>query len=74
MTIDSDIYVWKYEDGTDLAYFDGLGDTILSVALVKPKKASKTIVFNINVTLLGLICGLVAFRTFSSPTSNIFSC
>ena len=37
LTIDSDIYVWKYEDGSDLAYFDGLSDTILSVNLVTPK-------------------------------------
>lgn len=37
LTIDSDIYVWRYEDGSDLAYFDGLCDTILNVALVKPK-------------------------------------
>ncbi|KAL8597837.1 hypothetical protein ACOMHN_061370 [Nucella lapillus] len=37
LTIDSDIFVWKYEDGSDLAYFDGLNEAILSVALVKPK-------------------------------------
>ncbi|XP_005105150.1 nuclear pore complex protein Nup155 [Aplysia californica] len=37
LTIDSDIFVWKYEDGSDLAYFDGLSETILSAALVKPK-------------------------------------
>ncbi|BFZ16747.1 hypothetical protein BsWGS_19786 [Bradybaena similaris] len=37
LTIDSDIFVWKYEDGSDLAYFDGLGETILSAALLKPK-------------------------------------
>lgn len=37
LTIDSDIYVWVYEDGRDLAYFDGLHETILSVGLVKPK-------------------------------------
>ncbi|KAJ8305762.1 hypothetical protein KUTeg_016307 [Tegillarca granosa] len=37
LTIDSDIFVWKYEDGTDLAYFDGLNETILSASLVKPK-------------------------------------
>jgi nuclear pore complex protein Nup155 len=37
LTIDSDIYVWKYEDGSDLAYFDGLNDTILSVGLVTPR-------------------------------------
>ncbi|XP_050400754.1 nuclear pore complex protein Nup155 isoform X1 [Patella vulgata] len=38
LAIDSDIFVWRYEDGTDLAYFDGLNENILSVALVKPKK------------------------------------
>lgn len=37
LTIDSDIYVWRYEDGGDLAFFDGLSDTILNVAMVKPK-------------------------------------
>ncbi|XP_041357627.1 nuclear pore complex protein Nup155-like [Gigantopelta aegis] len=37
LTIDSDIYVWKYEDGSDLAFFDGLNETILSTGLVKPK-------------------------------------
>ncbi|CAL4122100.1 unnamed protein product, partial [Meganyctiphanes norvegica] len=37
LTIDSDIYVWLYEDGSDLAYFDGLHETILSVGLVKPR-------------------------------------
>ncbi|XP_059140242.1 nuclear pore complex protein Nup155-like [Physella acuta] len=37
LTVDSDIFVWKYDDGSDLAYFDGLSETILSVALLKPK-------------------------------------
>lgn len=37
LTVDSDIFVWRYADGEDLAYFDGLAETILSVALVKPK-------------------------------------
>ncbi|EEZ97868.2 nuclear pore complex protein Nup154 [Tribolium castaneum] len=37
LTVDSDFYVWSYEDNTDLAYFDGLNETILSVGLVKPK-------------------------------------
>ncbi|XP_060597073.1 nuclear pore complex protein Nup155-like [Ruditapes philippinarum] len=38
LSIDSDIFVWKYEDGGDLAYFDGINETILSAALVKPKQ------------------------------------
>ncbi|XP_029434414.1 nuclear pore complex protein Nup155 isoform X2 [Rhinatrema bivittatum] len=37
LTIDSDIFMWNYEDGGDLAYFDGLSETILSVGLVRPK-------------------------------------
>lgn len=37
LTIDSDIYVWTYEHGSDVAYFDGIGETIISVGLVKPK-------------------------------------
>ncbi|KAK9883024.1 hypothetical protein WA026_001236 [Henosepilachna vigintioctopunctata] len=37
LTVDSDIYVWTYEENSDLAYFDGLNETILCVGLVKPK-------------------------------------
>ena len=37
LTVDSDIFVWRYADGDDLAYFDGLAETILSVSLVQPK-------------------------------------
>lgn len=37
LTIDSNIYVWAFEHGTDVAYFDGLNETIVSVGLVKPK-------------------------------------
>ena len=37
LTIDSDIYVWRFEDCYDLAYFDGLSETILSVGLLTPK-------------------------------------
>ncbi|KAL0842019.1 hypothetical protein ABMA28_014235 [Loxostege sticticalis] len=37
LAIDSNIYVWSFEHGCDVAYFDGLGETIVSVGLVKPK-------------------------------------
>ncbi|KAM4809382.1 nuclear pore complex protein Nup155 [Rhinophrynus dorsalis] len=37
LTIDSDVFMWNYEDGGDLAYYDGLSEAILSVGLVKPK-------------------------------------
>uniref|UniRef100_A0A672HEV3 Nucleoporin 155 n=1 Tax=Salarias fasciatus TaxID=181472 RepID=A0A672HEV3_SALFA len=37
LTIDNDIFMFNYEDGGDVAYFDGLIETILAVGLVKPK-------------------------------------
>ncbi|XP_071835712.1 nuclear pore complex protein Nup155-like [Apostichopus japonicus] len=37
LTIDTDIFLWNYDDGSDLAYFDGLSDTIISAGLVLPK-------------------------------------
>lgn len=37
LTIDSDIYIWAYEDSSDVAYFDGLTETIVSVGLIQPK-------------------------------------
>ncbi|XP_064486924.1 nuclear pore complex protein Nup155-like [Ornithodoros turicata] len=38
LTVDSDLFVWLYETGEDLAYFDGVTETVLSVALVRPKQ------------------------------------
>ncbi|XP_055597782.1 nuclear pore complex protein Nup154 [Uranotaenia lowii] len=37
LTIDSDIYIWTYEQSRDVAYFDGLSHLIVSVGLVVPK-------------------------------------
>lgn len=37
LTIDSTIYMWNYEDGKDLAYFDGLNEVILAAGLVLPR-------------------------------------
>lgn len=37
LTIDSDIYVWTYEENSDVAYYDGLNDTILCVGMITPK-------------------------------------
>lgn len=37
LTIDSDIYIWTYEHGSDVAYFDGINETIISVGLIEPK-------------------------------------
>ncbi|KAK4882783.1 hypothetical protein RN001_006102 [Aquatica leii] len=37
LTVDSDIYLWTYEDGGDVAYYDGLNETIICVGLVNSK-------------------------------------
>lgn len=37
LTIDTDIYLWQYDSGADVAYYDGLPDTIVSVGLVTPR-------------------------------------
>eukprot|EP00794_Sanderia_malayensis_P007706 gene7706-8543_t len=37
LAIDSDIYVWNFEDGSDVAYFDGLDEVILAAGLITPK-------------------------------------
>ncbi|XP_065566663.1 nuclear pore complex protein Nup155-like isoform X4 [Artemia franciscana] len=37
LTIDSNIYLWNYRDGSDLAFYDGLSEAILSAGIAKPK-------------------------------------
>lgn len=37
LTVDSDLFVWLYETGGDLAYFDGLSEAILAVGMVAPR-------------------------------------
>ncbi|NWU89366.1 NU155 protein, partial [Upupa epops] len=64
LTIDSDIFMWNYEDGGDLAYFDGLSETILAVGLVKPKggifqphvQQLLVLATPVDIVILGLSC------------------
>lgn len=35
--IDSDIFMWNYEDGGDFVYFDGFSEIIFVVGFVKLK-------------------------------------
>jgi len=70
LTIDSDIYLWRYEDGGDLAFFDGLADTILQVSLATPKpgilqphiKHLLCLATPVEIVLLGL--------TFATPQGS----
>lgn len=37
LSVDSSIFFWAYDNGSDVAYYDGLTQTILAVHLFKPK-------------------------------------
>lgn len=37
LTIDSNIYLWAYDNAGDVAYYDGLTEVILGVGLIRPK-------------------------------------
>jgi nuclear pore complex protein Nup155 len=67
LTIDSDIYVWKYEDGSDLAYFDGLNDTILSVGLVTPRPGILQSHIKVNT------CECCCVKSLPDPALNGFT-
>ncbi|CAH8598315.1 unnamed protein product [Heterobilharzia americana] len=36
VTIDNELFLWNFEDGEDLAYYDGVDDVIVSVSLIVP--------------------------------------
>ncbi|KAF7491408.1 Nuclear pore complex protein [Sarcoptes scabiei] len=38
LAIDTNVYLWKYDTGSDVAYYDALSRMILKVDLTKPKK------------------------------------
>ncbi|NWS72090.1 NU155 protein, partial [Crotophaga sulcirostris] len=73
LTIDSDIFMWNYEDGGDLAYFDGLSETILAVGLVKPKggifqphvQHLLVLATPVDIVILGLSCANIQGGTGS---------
>ncbi|NXI15767.1 NU155 protein, partial [Irena cyanogastra] len=73
LTIDSDIFMWNYEDGGDLAYFDGLSETILAVGLVKPKagifqphvRHLLVLATPVDIVILGLHCSNIQSGTAS---------
>ncbi|NWR45769.1 NU155 protein, partial [Regulus satrapa] len=73
LTIDSDIFMWNYEDGGDLLYFDGLSETILAVGLVKPKagifqphvRHLLVLATPVDIVILGLHCSNIQSGTGS---------
>ncbi|NXX43946.1 NU155 protein, partial [Tricholaema leucomelas] len=73
LTIDSDIFMWNYEDGGDLVYFDGLSETILAVGLAKPKggifqphvRHLLVLATPVDIVILGLSCANIQAGTGS---------
>lgn len=64
LSIDSSIYFWAYDNASDVAYYNGLDQTILSVNLFKPRpnvfkshiKYLLCLVTAQEITLLGVTC------------------
>ncbi|CAB3242107.1 unnamed protein product [Arctia plantaginis] len=70
LAIDSNIYVWAFEHGSDVAYFDGLGETIVSVGLVKPKSGVFQNFVKYLLVLTTTVEIVVLGVTFSSSKSD----
>lgn len=80
LTIDSDIYIWTYENSRDVAYFDGLSHLIVSVGMIKPKpnvfisdvKYLLVLTTTVEIVVLGVTFGDTT-KTISSPTRAFVS-
>ncbi|XP_075151882.1 nuclear pore complex protein Nup154 isoform X2 [Haematobia irritans] len=78
LTIDSEIYIWTYEQTRDVAYYDGLNHLIVSVGLVKPKegvfindiKYLLILTTPIEIIVLGVTFGDTT-KTISSPVRSV---
>ncbi|XP_046396467.1 nuclear pore complex protein Nup154-like isoform X2 [Ischnura elegans] len=63
LTLDNCIYIWKYENGNDVAYFKGITETIVSVGLshtkpgVWPANVSRILILTtaVEIVLLGMV-------------------
>lgn len=64
LSVDSSIFFWAYDNACDVAYYDGLDQTILAVYLFKPKpnvfkshiKYLLCLITALEITLLGVTC------------------
>ncbi|XP_050420634.1 nuclear pore complex protein Nup155 isoform X2 [Adelges cooleyi] len=62
VTIDQEFFLWDYDEGADLSYFDGMNSTIFAVALVTPKpnvfqahiKHLLVLATGLNIAILGV--------------------
>lgn len=66
LTIDSNIYLWAYDNAMDVAYYDGLTEPILGVGLIKPRKGVfkdyikylLCLTTSVEILILGLTCSV----------------
>ncbi|XP_055386049.1 nuclear pore complex protein Nup154 [Condylostylus longicornis] len=80
LTIDSEIFIWTYEQARDVAYYDGLNHLIVSVGLIKPKlgvfikdvKYLLVLTTPTDIVVLGVTFGDTT-KTISSPARNVQS-
>uniref|UniRef100_A0A8C5LJD4 Nuclear pore complex protein Nup155 n=2 Tax=Leptobrachium leishanense TaxID=445787 RepID=A0A8C5LJD4_9ANUR len=79
LVIDSDIFLWNYEDGGDLTYFDGLSETIVSVGLVKPRSGVfhphinylLVLTTPVDIVILGVSCSISAAGNLNDSVSGV---
>ncbi|XP_041675233.1 LOW QUALITY PROTEIN: nuclear pore complex protein Nup154 [Drosophila eugracilis] len=80
LTIDSEIYIWTFNQFRDVAYYDGLSHLIVSVGLVKPKagvfvedvKYLLILTTPIEVIVLGVTFGESTYKEMQLMNKPIF--
>ncbi|KAF3849089.1 hypothetical protein F7725_015586 [Dissostichus mawsoni] len=71
LTIDNDIFMWNYEDGGDVAYFDGLIETILAGPWILQPHIHYLLVLATSVDVV--ILGLSFPKSQAAPSRPLFS-
>ena len=73
MTIDSDLYLWDFRDGSDLSFYDGLKESIITMALVpvRPNVFRASIQYLLCVSTVSsiVILGFITSPETKSPES-----
>ncbi|CAG7786478.1 unnamed protein product [Allacma fusca] len=72
MTIDSDLYLWDFRDGSDLSFYDGLKESIITMALVpvRPRVFRPSIQHLLCVSTISSIVVLGFITTQGSSSEN----
>ena len=66
LTIDSNLFLWAYDNGADIAFYDRLTETILGVGLIKPKKG----VFKEHISFLLVLTTTVEIQLLGVMASD----